>query len=281
MPDTESKSPKISEGLFLAFASAGLYLFTFYYEKGYASVFKIPVSLITLDIKTILSFGVVFLTIFTVLFVIINFLALVTMNTLHPVILRNMVPLLPVAFFLLAQIYIYGIANWQKWVFFLGLFLYFTYLQFIFPLRTQKNGSYREKLEAQQKHEQKITDLPILLRKRFGNDALVVVIVFLIGIAVSENIGIAEAMSQKDFLVTNTIPKMVVLRIYGDNMVCAPFDEKTGEVKSSFTILKVGEDVGMTLNLKTLKALHPAVPVIPTVLPSATPIPPPLPTSTP
>jgi len=50
---------------------------------------------------------------------------------------------------------------------------------------------------------------------------------------------------------------MVVLRIYGDKMVCAPFDRSNGEVERSFVILKVAEDPDLVLHIDKVGPLNP------------------------
>ena len=61
MTESKTRNHGISEGLTLALSSAAAYLFAFYYEKGFASVFNIPTSLINVTLSSILTFGAFFI----------------------------------------------------------------------------------------------------------------------------------------------------------------------------------------------------------------------------
>ena len=112
----------------------------------------------------------------------------------------------------------------------------------------------------------------MLVRNKFGNSALLIVAVFLTGIYIASSAGTAEALKQDKFLVTNTSPELVVLRIYGDNLICVPFDRTTGEIEQSFSILKnTGEPV-LVLRLEKLGQLHSPT-ATPSVIATSTPLP--------
>lgn len=149
------------------------------------------------------------------------------------------------------------------------------FFQFIFPLITQRGGTYLDKLEAQEKTENQFTDSYVILRNRFGNDSLLIIIAFLVGLSTALSAGTAEAIKQENFLVTNTTPELVVLRIYGDDLICVPFDRNTGEIEQNFTVLKKTGESGLSLKLENLGQLHlhkavQAVPATPAPLPTET-----------
>ncbi|HEX8144645.1 MAG TPA: hypothetical protein VF553_18905 [Pyrinomonadaceae bacterium] len=70
-------------------------------------------------------------------------------------------------------------------------------------------------------------------------------------------VGQAEAINQRNFLVINTSPEMAVLRIYGDNMSCAPFNRETKEVQKSFVIIKAADNPKHSFNLEDIGPLKP------------------------
>jgi hypothetical protein len=89
------------------------------------------------------------------------------------------------------------------------------------------------------------------LHKKIGwiTLAVVVILAILLLLAIlplAFLVGRGEAMSQQDFLVTFTNPSMppdtVVLRIYGDKMVCASFDFEKREVTKTFFVLKLDDE---------------------------------------
>jgi len=85
---------------------------------------------------------------------------------------------------------------------------------------------------------------------------LLVIAVFLFGIYIASNAGRSEAIKQEEYLVTNTTPELVVLRMYGDNLVCVPFDRTTGEIEESFSVIKNTGETGLALRLEKLGRLH-------------------------
>jgi hypothetical protein len=180
----------------------------------------------------------------------------------------------------LTQILFFGIENWRQWIFFLVLLGIVIFLQLLFPLITQRGRKYIDKLEAQDGVEEQFTDCYVIIRNKFGNDSLLILLILILGSLIAQTAGSAEALNQKEFLVTNTIPEMVVLRIYGDNMICVPFNRSTGEIEQNFTVLKTTGESGLVLKLEDIGQLHlptstPVVRPTPRALPADTPIPPP------
>jgi hypothetical protein len=178
-------------------------------------------------------------------------------------------------------------------------------IYFLLPLQTQRNKkTYLDKLEAQDQSEAQIQNLFGYVGQRIGG-GVVVVFTWLVILAFTYNtVGQAIAQGQHQFLVTNTAPAMVVLRIYGDKMICAPFDRNKKEVKRSLVILEVAQDPDLVLSLEavgplslengigsqtstptptTIPTLVPTAPptLTPTVKPTLTPVPTETPTSIP
>jgi hypothetical protein len=67
--------------------------------------------------------------------------------------------------------------------------------------------------------------------------------------------GAANAGRQTEFLVSHSSPQTIILRIYGDNLIGAPFDEKTKSVKSSFFVFKITSDYQKELSLEKVGPL--------------------------
>ena len=68
--------------------------------------------------------------------------------------------------------------------------------------------------------------------------------------------GKGDARSQTEFLVPSKYPDVVVLRIYGDNLVCAKFDKETKEVTSRVFILRADVDPEIILVLSDIGPLN-------------------------
>lgn len=256
MKNSKSNDRRISEGILLALSSAGAYLFAFYYEKGYASVFNIPVSFIDVSLTSILTLSAVIIGLILLILPFINMFSFFTVGRTNPVLQRAIAPVVLLFIFLFVQIYFFGIAGLKDSylaLIFLGILIF---LSLIFPLAVQSGKTYINKLEAQEKTEQQFVDVFSLIRIKFGKEALLVVVVFFLGMYLSSSAGKSEAIKQEEFLVTNTTPELVVLRIYGDNLVCVPFDRSTGEIEESFSVIKNTGEAGLTLRFEKLGQLH-------------------------
>lgn len=263
MKNSKSNAPRISEGVLLALLSAGAYLLAYYYEKGYASAFNIPTSFINISLSSILTFGTILVGLILFLMPFINFFFMVTVGRIHPALLRAIIPIAFIFIFLLIQVYFFGFQTLRDWYLVLIYVVVFSLLQLAFPL-IQSGKTYVSKLEAQEKIDGEVVDAYALIQNKFGKDSLLVIIAFILGMYIALSAGRAEAINQKDFLVTNSTPELVVLRIYGDNLICVPFDRITGEIEQNFSVIKNTGDISLALKLEELGQLH-----LPTATPSA------------
>jgi hypothetical protein len=238
-----------SEGFIVAAISAIAYIFAFVYEAGFAKIFSIPLSFITISLTNVLIVAGSLLLVGQLVLSVGNLVFAVSdkfngpiskrVKRLMPVLLYS----LALAFLasgtrLLSSLMIGLIVGWLIGIFF----------EFLFPLLTQRGrGSYREKLVAQDELDARTKDLYSLLARRLGVGPYILMFSLLMALVVVYYAGQSAAMRQSTYLVTSTSPEMVVLRIYGDNVICAPFDRNTGEVEPSFVVLKVGEDPELML----------------------------------
>jgi hypothetical protein len=115
-------------------------------------------------------------------------------------------------------------------------------------LTQRGKASYREKLAAQDKLDAGTKDFHSVLVTRLGIGPYRLVFTLLITLVVVYYAGQSAALRQSTYLVTSTSPQMVVLRTYGDSIICARFDRNTKEVEPSFVVLKVGDDPELTLH---------------------------------
>jgi uncharacterized membrane protein len=95
-----------------------------------------------------------------------------------------------------------------------------------------------------------------LLPQPYSRWAFTVVVVALVVFGGTWAASTMQAENQKDFFVPSTSPNSVVLKIYGDNLICAPFNGKT--VEPSFFVLKVNDESRPVLELKRVGPLTPA-----------------------
>lgn len=69
--------------------------------------------------------------------------------------------------------------------------------------------------------------------------------------------GRRNAMTQTVFLIPSTYPQSVVLRVYGDTLVCAPFDQQNRTVESSFFFIRLGDASEVRLTPRKVGPLRP------------------------
>ena len=62
--------------------------------------------------------------------------------------------------------------------------------------------------------------------------------------------GKAQAHQQEEFLVIDHSPEVVVLRIYGEYLITAPFDRSTKEIEKKLYIFKLSDNSPTLLTLE-------------------------------
>lgn len=221
----------------VAATSSFAYGIAFVYEKGFCDFFSIPTSLIAVDITTVLVAAATLLGgAFTLLIyasAIFTFLSGVPKPISRS--LRRLSPLLVLVLVYLALMKPAGtelLVVVVVTVLFLGL-------EFLFPLIAQtKTKGYMAKLNAQDEVDSKVNTLFDWLAKVFGASILLILLLpmvfFLAGIS-----GEARAKFQEEYYVLESDPGLVVLKIYGDRLVCARLQQETKEVQPVFTVLNL------------------------------------------
>lgn len=67
--------------------------------------------------------------------------------------------------------------------------------------------------------------------------------------------GKSQAESKTDFFVTNLPESNVVLKIYGDVMIVAPFDRQKKTIQKNFQLIKLGTEKDLKLKLESIGPL--------------------------
>lgn len=281
MADSEKQNKprfRITEGILLALAPAFSYLLAFYYEKGFTQYFKIPTKFIQIGLIEVLiltSIGLTIVILFVVLLANFNLLFLnFRFEEIHPMIRPRLLAILPGVMIFVIFFSLFGQARWQYWITWLLVAIGIAAIYFVLPLFTQRKVSgYTNKLMAQEELDESNPGIYTIIGRRYGWGFILLVCFVILSTIIAQNAGLAEAVKQKDFLVLGTSPEMVVLRIYGDKMITAPFDRKTQEVQSRFVIKKVGEDDNLVISpeeIGPLKLRTPSPTPTPTLTPSPT-----------
>ncbi len=247
----------LKSSLGVAAFSIGGYLLGFAYEKGYADYFGIPVQLIKLNLISI------FLSIFGLAAVMLALIGYVNAGYIFfmehkGVIFRAIIRSAPSLLLCFAIFYIYWNTPWFNTAKAIIVWpICQLFIEFIIPLIWRK-GTYFQKLEAQ---EAKYLQMkPMDLYHYFVLNKHSVITLYLITAIASLYIfanwaGMAEARAQKGFFVTKEPKPFVVLRIYGDKFICAPFDSKARTVEKALYILDIPKQDGIWLDWREVGPL--------------------------
>lgn len=247
----------ITEGIIIAVIPILAYLVTFSYEVGYAGFFLIPQNLITLNIINFFAVCGVLLSLFVILlWPILIYIDLVKKET--NVITLRFVKLFPFYLWLVVNELLYGFTLWREWILSLIIAIILSIIEFGAPLLSQRHkGSYNEKLKADLEADLKTETIFDRLLQFLGWKIYLFTLIFIFMLLISYNVGRAEALKKVNFLVVDTSPEVAVLRIYGDYLICVPFDRGSREVQRSFVILNMSESFKTTLKLEKIGPLHP------------------------
>lgn len=246
-------------------------LFSFLYEIGYFIVFGIPISLlginmhnISIPIFILATYSVVIFAL-SIMYVIFKYLSFE-----KKLLLLNSILMFLIAFDLL-MITIYLLCKiWNLFIILIVLLLGAIFSKYILHfLVCQSQYQYRYKKETARDFERPIyTEYKVKInshteknvvqedvnidvqpdRKKLETDvwagmkANIIIIAVLIMLSIiSSAIGIVHAVTEEEYYVVNTSPEMVVLRIYGENIICAPFNRMTKKIYKNFVVKNIND----------------------------------------
>ncbi len=246
----------LREGIAVALASVFVYSVTFLYEAGYSSHFGIPWQFISVDATGILvaGFGGA-----TVLWTIASTANLISASwpSLSPplklLIVRQGSALIPLSCGTLA---FWGQAG--GWIS-LGAIVLLAFVGFVLPLISKRRVvGYRQKLEAANGGADKRP--PMLFDKLafdIGGIRLQVAPVAWTFAYCCLMGGMGVANNQREFLLVDLQPECVVLRVYGDKLICAPLLRDKKVVEKRFFVLKLGGEPRQQLRIENVGPLKP------------------------
>ena len=67
---------------------------------------------------------------------------------------------------------------------------------------------------------------------------------------------VRQARTKERFFVPSTAPDTVVLRIYGNRLICAPVDRTTKQIARAIQVLRLGDDPKMVLRSERIGPLR-------------------------
>lgn len=219
------------------------YMLAYVHEVGFCSEFGIPYEFIILDwTRILIAIG----KIIGIAFVLLLYLQVLVVSKpwikkLGPINAR-LVKYIAVLF----PFIIITIPYRSIWFDMLLVFLIpvsvFVFFDFLYPLIKWKDiKGYRNKLKRDDEFDISKNTLLDSLMERIGLS--IVVIIAFIGVLLIASYfnGSDTAQRQEEFFIPSTNQQLVVLRIYGDNLICAPLDREAKEIERNFFILEMSD----------------------------------------
>ena len=115
---------------------------------------------------------------------------------------------------------------------------------------------YRNRLIAQDKAN--VATNPINYIERYiGRSLVIIVLLLLPWVLLPYFNGETDASEQQDFLVPSTYQNSVVLRIYGDNLICAELDPQGTKLTDRFFTMSMDDEPKPYLSLQEIGRLAP------------------------
>lgn len=257
-PGASKRGLGLSEAVLLAVAPIAGYQIAFAYHSGYMSAFRLPVGFVTIGLTDVLvatgAVGGLMLTLFWWADIV-----FISKAWIERPLGRAALRLSPMLLLLAVGIYLFGL-KWREWIGIVLFLLVFGFFEFGFPLVTQwKIRGYSNKLAAQEESDRQVMSVTDYVAKAVGPNALLLLVIILIVILMSFASGRAAALDQREFLVLHGRPERVVLRIYGDNLVCASWNREEKTVGRHLFVYKVGDgSLNSGLRLEEIGPLHPS-----------------------
>ena len=249
--ENEAKKNYVTEGVLLAVIPGYVYLVTFCYELGYCHYFNIPAYLISPSLTSILVAALAIFGVFVSSFKLLGLTApLFRMlsderkKAYHFLILLN--TLFLGAFVLLFTIYGFSKAFflWFVIAWFLSNVL-FVAVPLLLSLSFSRAKTWNDRFEASNEivAYDPFSFVPFVKDKisvrQFGS---FFVLASIAGLAYA--VGNGEAVNQRTFLTPSTdggSGELVVLKVYGDIIVCAPLDRSVGQVSRQLVLLNMSD----------------------------------------
>jgi hypothetical protein len=220
----------LTEGICLAIASAGAYLFAYVYERGYCSIFGVPIDLIKPDIGSILRIGILPIAAVWPLVLFIE------TATKYRFLLALIAPVIIATTFL-----VWG--YWEHWNIIKGLIISIALLVFslAMDLILLRNRS-----------------IVLAVHKRWGTGPLSLLFLLVFGIFGYERLGEVSALHQREFLVLSDNTNAIVLRVYNDTAICAVLDTPNKQPSGKYLLLKFDSGTNQ-LELRKIGPFSPMV----------------------
>jgi hypothetical protein len=247
----------LSEATVLAAIPVATYVVTFAYHAGYAQFFGVPTELISIDTK-------MFLIAALPVILIVHLLLSMSLTVFgfwregsrsHPF-YRRLTIVFPSFASSLAYMLI-SFSHWHQWIVSVLVTLFLVALFFGMPLLFNRNEkSWIKRLEIYDKSQANDTVAHLYMRQELGTLLIGMMWVWIVA-QIAYTMGGAIAENQRRFFVRSTTPETVILCIYGDYQVTAPFDRSKKTVQKKISVVKITDTPIIPIQSEDIGPLHP------------------------
>ena len=245
-----------AQAILIAALTAAGYGLAYVHELGFNEIFGIPQDFIVLDLTTILiAVGEVLVVgVGTFSLVALGYILSIKYGSLRNAI-RNAGAIVMIILFAFGIILLIRYPSlWPDVIVIIFMFLFFVVVTLITtPRKGTKPQKSKPDVEKQSEHLKRFEAL------FFSRIGIIIVLAFTLlslTFLAAYFSGKGDAMSQKEFLVTSTDPELVVLREYGDNLICAEFNRDMKLFTHPIIVLRAGADPELVLTLESVGPLE-------------------------
>jgi|WetSurMetagenome_2_1015567.scaffolds.fasta_scaffold12007_5 hypothetical protein len=235
----------INESISLLLLPTFSYFLLYVHEIGYCKCFGIPPYLIKPDLSTFLWFSLpVFGISYFLVQLIDSLFSLKEMPTNVGPIRRILILYFPfvLLFLILEVIYRWQWKRFEFQAIILALTLFVVMMADVLAIVISviSKGKGQSLLSELKGLEQVLKFT--YLRSRVGRQMLLLLFLFMIGFLISFSLGESEALNQEVFLVPTSHPNSIVVRNYGDKIICIDLGKEEKNLPNYFFVLQLGAD---------------------------------------
>lgn len=244
----------VAEKFGVLIAPAIAYYLVFTYESAYCRSFGIPPAFIHPDLTTVLIYTSVVLGLgFTLALLVDAWIDSLRIPEAAQPFQHAGRLYAPFFFLLLLAVTLYG-THWRKWVFWAGLITSGTIADFVTAFFVDKQKPFLARLGGPASFLTGPGTVWDIARKRLDLEMFVFFIAIYFARVISAALGEAEALNQKTFLVASGYPDSVLVRVYGDKLICAFIDLERKRPLKNFYIANSG-DAGLHFEARDIGPL--------------------------
>lgn len=244
-----------SEGILLATIPFLSYLTVFVYEFGFTSYFGAPYEFIQPSFTSVCLVTAIIIGILLFSFVIAYQFSVILL-TIFPIkdgpFLRIIKRIIWPAIVLLFFVFFWG-KEWKEYATAIIIFAIIIFLEFLWPLVTcRERKTYSEKLAGQEEIERRLDPtyrrFSDYIAIKFGRHNVLIFLLLALFLCLIYEVGLIKA-KQREFFWQIEGDRKIVIRIYGDNLICADFDAEKHILDNLFNIVKITQEKKISLKM--------------------------------